>query len=81
VVAEAGAYIVCERVGLQSDPYTLPYLASWGNGNPEALRKLVKEAADVGRSIADQVAPLELEVDRSIEQDLQQEVLEPVMEM
>jgi hypothetical protein len=81
VVAEAGAYIVCERVGLSSDPYTLPYLASWGNGDPDALRKLVKEAADVGRSIADQVAPLELELDRSLDQELEDVSLEPVMEM
>jgi antirestriction protein ArdC len=79
VVAEAGAYIVCERVGLQSDPYTLPYLASWGNGDPEALRKLVKEAADVGRSLADRVSR-ELERDSSIDIDLD-DSLEPVMEM
>jgi hypothetical protein len=42
----------------------------------------VKEAADVGRTIADQVAPLALEVDRSLEQELSQDVVpEPVMEM
>lgn len=82
VVAEAAAYIVCERVGLSSDPYTVPYLASWGNGDPEALRKLVKEAADVGRSIADQVAPLERELERDagLDQNLD-DPLEPVMEM
>jgi hypothetical protein len=63
-VAEAGAYIVCERIGLQSDPYTPPYLASWANGDPEPLRMLVKEAADVGRAIAEQVSPLKRELEK-----------------
>jgi hypothetical protein len=41
------------RVGISSDPYTLPYLALWRNGDPNTLRKLVKETADFGRSVAD----------------------------
>ena len=54
---------------------------SWGNGDPDALRMLVKEAADVGRSIADQVAPLERTVDSGLEASLDVDLDKSVMEM
>jgi len=49
--AESTAYLVCSELGLASDSYSFPYVASWAKGD----MKVVTAAADKVLSCADEI--------------------------
>jgi antirestriction protein ArdC len=49
--AESTAYLVCSELGLASDSYSFPYVASWAKGD----MKVVTAAADSVLSCADEI--------------------------
>ena len=51
VEAESVAYLVCRELGLETDQYTFPYVATWAGGDV----KIVTQAADVALKCAAQI--------------------------
>ncbi len=53
VEAESVAYVVCQRAGMDSTDYSLPYVARWSGGDPAAVRDSTERVVVTARSILD----------------------------
>lgn len=61
VQAESVAFMVSERLGLDTSEYSFPYIASWSNGKPlEQLKYALKEIQSAAKQIWEEIK-LELE--------------------
>lgn len=61
VQAESVAFIVAERLGLDTSEYSFPYIASWSNGKPlEQLKYALKEIQAAAKQIWEEIK-LEME--------------------
>ena len=72
VRAESVAFLVCDRLGLDTSDYTFKYVAGWSHGNDT---KTLKENLDVIKKTSDQIYQkieneLDLNKDQSIEEKL-----------
>lgn len=56
VEAESVAYIVCHAAGLATDDYSLPYVATWANGDLTLLRDSAQTVLATARTVLDRVA-------------------------
>lgn len=55
VVVESVAYTVCGALGLDSAGYSIPYLASWSEGELDTLESLAALVDHLARRIEDRV--------------------------
>lgn len=52
VIVETATHIVCSGIGLESQGFAAPYIASWGEANrAEAIRKFAETVDEVARKI------------------------------
>jgi antirestriction protein ArdC len=51
VEAESTAYVVCQALGMATDGYSLPYVASWAAGNAETVRETADRVVGAARAI------------------------------
>ena len=56
VEAESVAYVVCHAAGLDSDDYSLPYVAGWAGGDMTVLRATADRVVTTARKVLDQLA-------------------------
>jgi len=55
VEAESVAYLVCKALELDSDAYSLPYVASWAAGDPEVAAAVAERAIGAAEAIIEAV--------------------------
>jgi antirestriction protein ArdC len=53
VEAESIAYLITTQAGLDSASYSVPYLASWSNGDADLLRESMTRVVAVARAVTD----------------------------
>lgn len=53
VEAESTAYVVAHNLGLATDAYTIPYVASWSGGDAGLIKKTGERIAGAARTIID----------------------------
>ena len=53
--AESVAYLVTSEAGLDSTDYSVPYVAGWGDGDPDRLRQCATAAITTARTILDRL--------------------------
>ncbi len=53
VEAESVVYVVCQRAGMATTDYSLPYVARWCGGDPAVVRSAADRVLDAARSILD----------------------------
>jgi antirestriction protein ArdC len=51
VEAESVAYIVCRALGLNTDGYSLPYIATWADGKTETAKDTAERVIGAARAI------------------------------
>lgn len=49
--AESVAYIVCGALGLNTEPYSAPYIATWAGGDMDKVRKCAETVVRVARQV------------------------------
>lgn len=59
VEAESVAYLVCKTLELDSDAYSLPYVASWAGGDPEVAAAVAERAIGAAEAIIEAVGELQ----------------------
>ena len=62
VEAESVAFIVSQANGLTTGSYSLPYVASWANGDLAVIRATFDRVGRTARQILDAMAPAVEEV-------------------
>jgi hypothetical protein len=67
VEAESVAYMLCATIGVDSSQYSVPYLASWSNGDPALLETTAERAL---AATAAMIATLEDELSIDLTPDL-----------
>jgi hypothetical protein len=67
VEAESVAYMLCATVGVDSSRYSVPYLASWSNGDPTLLQTTAERTLAVTAAM---IATLEHELSIDLTPDL-----------
>lgn len=58
VEAESVAYLVCRELGLETDAYTFPYVATWASGAVKVVTAAADRALGCARDIVEQVEQL-----------------------
>ncbi len=53
VEAESVAYVVCQRAGLATTDYSLPYVARWSGGEVDVVRSTADRVLGAARQILD----------------------------
>jgi hypothetical protein len=53
VEAESVAYVVCQRAGLATTDYSLPYVARWSSGDADVVRSTADRVLGAARQILD----------------------------
>jgi hypothetical protein len=56
VEAESVAYVVCHASGLDTDDYSLPYVAGWANGDLSLIRASAQTVTTTARRVLDGIA-------------------------
>ena len=51
VEAEMGAFLVCRELGLETDAYSFPYVATWANGEAKVVTAAADKALTCAREI------------------------------
>jgi antirestriction protein ArdC len=46
IIAETAAYVLAQRLGLDTAAYSLPYVGSWAEGDPQKVRALTQRVAE-----------------------------------
>ena len=62
VEAESVAYLVCEELGLETDAYSFPYVASWAVGEVKVVTAAAERALGCAREILEQLEPAAAEL-------------------
>ena len=57
--AESVAYIIGQHFGLQADSYSFGYLAAWGKGETDTLKKAMQRIANTSGDLIERIAKME----------------------
>jgi antirestriction protein ArdC len=55
ILAESVAYVVCAARGMDSDPYSVGYVATWANGDLDEIKALASRVDGVARKLLEKL--------------------------